>query len=394
MMRLRINRLELSGGLADIGVLLPIMAAMVAINHVNPFIAPLLCGLFYIATSLYYQVPVPVQPLKVFCTVAIAIKASPDLISAGTLLIGVIFLVISIPRVMIFIKKLFPLPIIRGIQLGTGLLLIDSGIKIFISSQVITGGPTETISLLNFTFPTALFLGIVCTVILLYFLQNPKYPVGLVLIVIGIGISIAFGAEIPNSLIKLEPIIFIDTIGRLQMDTILQALWLLVLPQVPLSVGNAVVATENTLKIYFKEQANKVKASRLSLGMGCFNVLSGLLGGIPCCHGCGGVTAHYRLGARTGTATLLTGTLYILLAMAVYFLGASIFKFFPYPILGALLIYVGLEHGLLIRDMTTRLDLAIVLIIASIAFTTRNMTIAFMAGMIVRKIAISKKIFA
>lgn len=105
------------------------------------------------------------------------------------------------------------------------------------------------------------------------------------------------------------------------------------------------------------------------------------------------MTAHYKLGARTGTATFLTGIFYSLLAVAVYFFGNLIFNFFPYPILGVLLIYVGIEHGLLIQDMTTRLDLTIVLIIASIAFVTRNMTIAFVAGMIVRKIAVSQKLF-
>jgi len=65
-MRFILNRFELSGGLADIGVLLPIIVALVAINNLNPFIALLFCGLFYIVTSLYYQVPVPVQPLKYF----------------------------------------------------------------------------------------------------------------------------------------------------------------------------------------------------------------------------------------------------------------------------------------------------------------------------------------
>ena len=392
-MQFNLNRLELSGGLADIGVLLPIIVALVAINNLNPFTGLLFCGLFYIGTSLYYQVPVPVQPLKVFCTVAIAVKASPAVISAGTLLIGLIFLALSIPQIMNIIKKLFPLPIIRGIQLGTGLLLIDSGIKLLTNSKVLINGPKEAISYLNFTVPTTMILGILCTVILLFLLRSTKYPVGLVLVGIGIGLAIVFGARLPYLIPSTEPMKNLLNISQIQADTMFKSLWLLVLPQVPLSIGNAIIATDNTLKTYYGEQANKVKASRLSFDMGCFNILSGLFGGIPCCHGCGGATAHYRLGARTGTATILTGIFYILLAIAVYYFGTSIFNFFPYPILGVLLIYVGIEHGLLIHDMTTKLDLAIVLIIASIAFVTSNMTIAFISGMIVQKIAISQKIF-
>ena len=48
-------------------------------------------------------------------------------------------------------------------------------------------------------------------------------------------------------------------------------------------------------------------------------------------------------------------------------------------------------HGLLIQDMTTRFDLAIVLIIGSIAFVPRDMTMAFITGMIVQMIAILTK---
>ena len=326
-----------------------------------------------------------------FCTIAIAIKASPALISNGALLIGVVFLVLSIPQIMNIIKKLFPLPIVRGIQLGTGLLLIDTGMKYFTNSQVLISGSKETISVLNFTVPTTLILGLCCAFILLYLLRSTKYPAGLTLIVIGIFISIIFGAKLPNLLFNAEPLQNILNIEHIQVDTILKSFWLLVLPQIPLSVGNAIVATENTLKTYFGEEANKVKANRLSFDMGCFNIIAGLLGGIPCCHGCGGVTAHYRLGARTGKSTFLTGIFYTFLAVMVYCFGTSIFNFFPYPVLGILLVYVGIEHGLLIQDMTTRFDLAIVLIIGSIAFVTRDMTMAFITGMIVQRIAILTK---
>jgi len=151
----------------------------------------------------------------------------------------------------------------------------------------------------------------------------------------------------------------------------------LCLPQIPLSIGNAIIATEDTLKTYYGRQADKVEAGRLSFGMGCFNILSGLFGGIPCCHGCGGATAHYRFGARSGTATLFAGIFYVLVAAAIYFFGTSIFNYFPYPVLGILLIYVGIEHGLLIRDMTSRVDLAIVLVIGSIAFATKKYDSSF-----------------
>ncbi|EAX48558.1 sulphate transporter [Thermosinus carboxydivorans Nor1] len=384
---MRLNRFELAGSLADIGVLLPLVVALAATSGINPFIALLACGLFYLVTGLYYRVPVPVQPLKVFCTVALAARLAPEIIHAGALLIGFLFLALSMPTVMQAIKKLFPLPVIRGIQLGTGLLLVDSGIKLFKTPQVIIGGPAETVALFGMTLPASLLLGIVFTGLLLIAMPHPKYPAALLVVTAGAALAILFGARLTPA----NPATF--SLPELPATSaFLQAFWLLVLPQIPLSLGNAIIATENTLKTYFAGQADRVKANRLAFGMGLFNLLAGLAGGIPCCHGCGGVTAHYRFGARTGMATVLAGLFYILLAAAVYYFGVSVFAFFPYPILGVLLIYVGIEHGLLIQDVQSRQDLAVVIIIAAVTMATRDMTVAFLTGIAFRQIIVVRRI--
>lgn len=384
---MRLNRFELAGSLADIGVLLPLVVALAATGGVNPFIALSACGLFYLATGMYYRVPVPVQPLKVFCTVALAAKLAPAVIHAGALLIGFLFLALSVPAVMEGIKKLFPLPVIRGIQLSTGLLLVDSGIKLFISPQVIIGGPAETVTLFDVALPASLLLGIFLTGLLLLAIPHSKYPAALILVAAGAILALLFGAKLTPA----APAAF--RLPEFPAATaFLQAFWLLVLPQIPLSLGNAIIATENTLKTYFAGQANRVNANRLAFGMGLFNLLAGLAGGIPCCHGCGGVTAHYRFGARTGMATALAGLFYILLAAAVYYFGASVFAFFPYPILGVLLIYVGIEHGLLIQDVRSRQDLAVVIIIAAVTMATRDMTVAFLTGIAFRQIIIARRL--
>jgi SulP family sulfate permease len=225
-------------------------------------------------------------------------------------------------------------------------------------------------------------------------LRSNKYPAGIILIVFGVVLALIYGAKLPSLLPKTEHFKGLLNIKQVNFDLIFKSLWIFVLPQIPLSVGNAIVATEDTLKTYFGGKADKVEAGRLSFGMGCFNILAGLFGGVPCCHGCAGVTAHYRFGARTGSATLFAGIFYTLIAAAVFFFGTSVFSFFPYPVLGVLLVYAGIEHGLLIGDVTAREDLAVALIIASIAFATKNMSIAFICGMIVRKIAAAQKIFA
>src|SRR3989339_526866 len=74
----------------------------------------------------------------------------------------------------------------------------------------------------------------------------------------------------------------------------------LVVPQLPLTLGNSIVATEDTAKLYFGVKAKKVTAKSLSVGLGITNIIAGFFGGMPVCHGSGGLTAHYSFGARTG----------------------------------------------------------------------------------------------
>ncbi len=60
----RFNLQELDGALGDLGILLPLMVALILINGLNATSVLILVGLFYIGYGLYYRVPTPVQPLK------------------------------------------------------------------------------------------------------------------------------------------------------------------------------------------------------------------------------------------------------------------------------------------------------------------------------------------
>lgn len=391
-MGMKFNRLEFAGGLADIGVLLPMIATMVAVNGINPFMALLLAGLFYITTGYYYRMPVPVQPLKVFCAMAIIIQASPALITAGALLIGIMFLLLAVPPIMRRLEKLFATVIIRGIQLGTGLLLIDTGLKLITRPEVIMGGKPATLFIMNTKLSIGLLVGICCFFFFFVFLRNTRFPMSLTLIVLGFGLAIASGAALVYSPLN-EHAGLLALLSQLQTADFYQALFLLVLPQIPLSLGNAIIATSNTLNVYYGDQAERATTSRLACGMGLANIAAGLLGGIPCCHGSSGATAHYKLGARTGGATVMMGLIYCGLAILAAYYGSSIFTLFPYPILGVLLIYVGIEHSLLIHDVKRQADLAIVIIIAAIAFVSKNMTVAFIVGMVFREIVVRRRLF-
>ena len=65
------------------------------------------------------------------------------------------------------------------------------------------------------------------------------------------------------------------------------------------------------------------------------------LGGMPVCHGAGGLAAQYHFGARTGGAVVLLGGLKVAAGLALLALPAGAVLHFPRPILAVLLVAAG-----------------------------------------------------
>jgi hypothetical protein len=121
-MPLRFDRAEMAGAVADLGVLVPIAVALIVSNGLSATAVLLPAGLLYVAAGLYYRLPVPVQPLKAFGAIAIAQGLGVNEIAAGALLMGGVFVLLGLSGLLDRIAKIFPQPIIRGIQLSVGLL--------------------------------------------------------------------------------------------------------------------------------------------------------------------------------------------------------------------------------------------------------------------------------
>jgi SulP family sulfate permease len=161
------------------------------------------------------------------------------------------------------------------------------------------------------------------------------------------------------------------------------ALFVLLLPQVPLTFANSIAATTDTARHYYGRDAFRVTHRNLAASLGIGNLLSSMIGGMPVCHGSGGVTAHYLFGARTGRANLFIGGVFLLSAL---FLGQSISSLagmFPVSVLGALLIYIGVRHAALVRDVLEHgHEFTIAAGIGLLTLFTGNLAIAFVAGIL------------
>lgn len=374
----RFNLYELGGALGDLGVLLPLTVALITLNHMDATSVFLVVGLAYIIAGVFYRLPVPVQPLKAVAAIAIAGGLSPTVISASGLLMAVFLLLMAATGAISYVAKLFPKVIIRGIQLGVGLLLVKAGLALINKNQVIIGGDYGFVTLGNLSIPAGWLIALALGTTFILFLRSKKLPASLAVLTLGVPISIFWGSSLglPSLHFGLSlPKVVIPSLADLSA-----ALVLLVIPQIPLTLGNAVFAMADTAKAYFGPQAKRVTPKALLTTMGAANIGAGLLGGMPVCHGSGGLTAHFRLGARTGGAALLIGVPF--LAMALFLDGnvVPIFALVPYAVLGVLVVFVGLQHSLLIRDLRGKREILVALAVAIPGLVTANLAIGLASG--------------
>ena len=372
-------RVEFAGSLGDLGTLIPLSVAMIVINGLNATAVFLLVGLFYIGTGLYYKLPIPVQPLKVVAAIAIASGMDAGTIAASGYLMGIILLFISITGIVDALAKLFTKPIVRGIQLGLGFILISKGIAFIGKGELLINGTKGSAVFLNVGLNT--LVGMFGVLLVMLLLSSKRLPAAIAVILFGLVVSALSGAVGTISFsLGFEPIsLFLPN-----QTMLLNALILLVIPQIPLTVGNAIIATADTAKSLFGEEKTKRATFKsFSASMGFANLASGALMGMPMCHGAGGLAAHYRFGARTGGSNLMIGAVFVTVAVVFGKMAISLFSLIPNSILGVLLLFAGLELAMLIRDVTEKKDLFVAFLIAGIALATTNMGIAFIAGMIV-----------
>jgi SulP family sulfate permease len=388
--RFRFNRLELAGSLGDLGTLLPIAIAMVLVNGLDPLGLFFSIGIFYIVSGIYFGVTVPVQPMKVIGAYAIATSLSADQILASSLLMGVFLLVIGATGAIDLIRKVTPKSVIRGVQLSTGALLMSGGIKFIIGEsqfQALQNAVEPYLALQSIgPLPISLIIGALTGIATLLLLDNKRYPAGLMVIIGGLLVGLILGARLDVGSsswgVHLPGIVPLGFPGSVDFTF---ALFALVLPQLPMTLGNAVLAYTDLSKQYFGERSEKVTNRKACISMALANFFSFFLGGMPLCHGAGGLAAHYRFGARTAGSNIMIGLIFTLLALILGSNVISVFHLLPMAILGVLLLFAGSQLTLTIMDLDTRKDFLVATLILGITLAS-NLAAGFITGMFVAQI--------
>ncbi|MFC1847891.1 putative sulfate/molybdate transporter [Chloroflexota bacterium] len=376
------NLRELAGSMGDLGTLIPLSVALITVNGLSFTSVFLMVGIFYLFSGYYYKLPIPVQPLKVVAAIAIA---SPDkvtlpVMSATGILFGAFLLLLAFTGLIDHLSKLFTKPIVRGIQLGLGLILITKGIDFIQKRELFIQNSGDEV--LVGSVPVNIIIGLVGVVLVLLLLNSRRFPAALVIVGLGVIVGVSYGA-FSNTEWDFGPTSM--TLLPAGLSDYTTALFLLVLPQIPLTIGNAIIGTTDAARTLFGkgEETKRATNRRFAADMGVANVAAGALAAMPMCHGAGGLAAHYRFGARTGGSNIMIGVIFIVMALAFGIVGVSILSSIPYAVLGVLLLFAGLELAILVRDVKERANIFIVFLIAGIGLATTNMGIAFGAGIVV-----------
>ncbi|MGD8522171.1 MAG: putative sulfate/molybdate transporter [Desulfobacterales bacterium] len=382
--RYRFNHLEFAGSLGDLGTLLPLALGLILINGLSPQGVFLSVGLYFIFSGIYFGVTVPVQPMKIIGAYAIATTMTASQITASGFLIGTVLLIIGATGIITIMGKYIPNSVVRGVQLSTGTLLMIQGIKFMLGTtklQILRQAAEPYLSIDSVgPVPIGIILGIIGGLLTLLLIENKRLPAALLVVgggfIFGLIFGLRQGFETINIGVNL-PAFF--PFGWPTKADFTFALFALVLPQIPMTLGNAVVAYADLSKDYFGENSKKVTYKAACISMAFANLLSSTIGGMPLCHGAGGLAAHYRFGARTAGSNLMIGVIFLALAILLGSHALAIIYLLPLSVLGILLLFAGSQLALTIMDLSNRKDYFVVLVMLGITLAT-NLAAGFLVG--------------
>jgi MFS superfamily sulfate permease-like transporter len=361
--RTRVTRPDLSGAFADLGLLIPLEASLIAINGLNPTSTLLGAGLMYIAAGWYFRLPMPVQPLKALAAIAIAEQLSPDVIAAGALLMSLSLGVLALTGTVDRLYRVVPVAVIRGIQMGLAYILVR-GAVVMLAKPLSDDTGAAGFALGSVDLPLMLALAPLALLAMVVLVKKPVVPASVAVLACGVIVGLILGADgLRGVRFGPEPIGFASP-GRADFAT---AAAVLLTAQLPLTLANSVVATADAAKSYFPVQGPRATPRRLSLSIALGNLWAGAFGGLPVCHGSGGLTAHYSMGARRPLSTAITGVTLIAVALLFGNAGLAIRHIVPLPFFGLLLLFVGIQHARLALNVQGAADLPYVALAGSLA---------------------------
>lgn len=355
---------ELAGAFGDLGTLVPFVVGYIVVAKLDPVGILLTLGLAQIGVGLHYRTPIPVQPMKAIGAAAIASGGAfgPGAVLGAGLFTGLFWLAAGATGTVNAVTRLASRPIVRGITLGLGLRFVAEGAE------------------LMWVTPWLGALGLLLTFALL---ARRGLPPMFALLLLGAAAVWVLDPAQARAVLAVRPGFHLPelALAHVRWDELVLGALFLAVPQLPLTLGNAVIAVRAENNDLFPDRPVTDRAVAVSQGI--INLVAAPFGGIPLCHGAGGMAGHVRFGARTGGSLVMLGG--IMIALALFFGGSVglLFQVFPKAVLGVILFFAGAELAVAARDIgKEKADVYLMVIVAGLAMW--NMGAAFLAGVVLQ----------
>jgi len=354
---------ELAGAFGDLGTLIPFVVAYISILKMDPGSLFLGFGATLIAAGLYYRTPFPVQPMKAIGAAAItqtagAVALTSTMVVGAGVATAVIWLFLGLTGFAKRLSAWVPRPALLGVVMGLGFSFMLEGIRMMTEHWAVSAG---------------------LLVLTLALLARSRFPAMVLLLIAGSIVALIQQPTLADDLGLIKPALRWPAFAwpLLSWQDIWMGTLLLALPQLPLTFGNALIAITEENNRLFPDRP--VTERKVALSTGLLNLWSSALGGIPMCHGAGGMAGHVKFGARTGGASIMLGTVLVIVGLFFADSIGTLFRLFPPSVLGVILFLTGAELATGSRDPgPEKVDRFIVL--ATAAFAVLNVGIAVIFG--------------
>ncbi|KAG4933939.1 hypothetical protein JHK87_047941 [Glycine soja] len=373
---------ELNGAMGDLGTYVPIVLALTLARDLNLGTTLIFTGVYNIITGVIYGVPMPVQPMKSIAAQALSDTdfGVPEIMTAGILTGGVLFVLggdrdlpkskslgerhwFGLDGLVLAIVCLCFIVVVNGageksrgccdvVESGGGDDDLGGQKR---NNEVVARSRTSRVRKVIFSLPSA-FMVFVLGVVLAFIRRHEVVH------------EIKFG---PSS---IEVVKFSKHAWK-------KGFVKGAIPQLPLSILNSVVAVCKLSSDLFP--GKDFSATSLSVTVGLMNLIGSWFGAMPSCHGAGGLAGQYKFGGRSGGCVALLGVAKLVLGLVLGTSLAHILKQFPVGILGVLLLFAGIELAMCARDMNTKEDSFVTLVITAVSLVGSSAALGFLCGMVV-----------
>ncbi|RKP38306.1 hypothetical protein BJ085DRAFT_42406 [Dimargaris cristalligena] len=378
---------EVSGGLGDLGTLIPILVSLSVTNQISLTASLVFGGLWNILTGLHFRIPMCVQPMKAIAAMALSKPLTFHEVMGAGIGVGTVVFLLGATRTIRLVTHYTPYSVIKGIQLGTGVVLMTKAVDLVQRNPQWGGSEWRWND--NIEWALASFI----LVFALY--RRARFPTALVLFLVGLTIALVWVC-LPGGTNQQLPRLgfYYPRLDLVTWPNIVEGFLTAGLGQLPLTLLNSGVAVCALAAELFPDHPASIEHITMSVGL--MNVVGCLFGSVPYCHGSGGLAGQYHFGARSEVSVLVLGTAKLLLGLFMGGSLVSLFQVFPNSILGVMLFISGSELALAARRYSRHLpesaspdaedqrarDFVIMMVTAGLIIGFRNDAVGFLGGIL------------